>query len=228
MKLQLISVRNREADIKEFAFHPSEPLKWQAGQYMHYVLPHEAADDRGTERWFTNSAAPSEGEVRITTRINHERSSSFKTTLQGLKPGDTIEADGPEGDFTLDDLARDHIFIIGGIGITPVRSILTEAAAKGDQPRATLLYANRSDEVPFRDELEALKSQNSKLIINYIIDPQRIDDELLKSTLASVENPLVYVSGPEPMVKSMLDQLKALGVAEDDLKADDFPGYEAI
>jgi ferredoxin-NADP reductase len=195
---------------------------------MHYVLPHDAADDRGVERWFTNSAAPSEGEVRITTRINHEHSSSFKSALQALQPGDTIEADGPEGDFTLDDLARNYIFVVGGIGVTPVRSILTEAASQGQQPHATLLYANRNQDVTFRDELEALKAKNPNLTINYVIDPQRIDDELLKSTLESVENPLVYVSGPEPMVKSMMEQLKALGVTEDNLKADDFPGYEGI
>jgi ferredoxin-NADP reductase len=228
MKLQLVRVQDREGDVKEFVFKPSEPLSWQAGQYMHYVFPHENADDRGEERWFTNSAAPSEGEVRISTRINHEHSSSFKQALQTLQPGDEIESDGPEGDFVLGDLGRNYLFIIGGIGITPVRSILTEAAAQGQQPKATVLYANRSDVIPFHDELEALKASNPNLNLQYVINPRRIDDALLQSTLQSIENPLVYVSGPEPMVKAMLEQLKGLGVSEDNLKGDDFPGYEGI
>ena len=228
MKLQLVRAQEREGDVREFVFKPQESLSWQAGQYMHYVLPHDGADDRGEERWFTNSAAPSEGEVRITTRINHERSSSFKQALQALKPGDEIEADGPEGDFVLEDPARNHIFIVGGIGITPVRSILTQAAANDLKPHANLMYANRDDKVVFRDELEALKMGNPNLTIDYVIDPERIDDERLKASLEKTENPLVYVSGPEPMVKAMMDKLKELGVAEDNLKADDFPGYEGI
>jgi len=228
MKLQFTSMRNRESDVKEFVFKPTEPLSWQAGQYMHYVLPHDNPDDRGTERWFTISAAPSEGEVRITTRINHEHSSSFKRALQEMQPGDEIEADGPEGDFTLDDISRNYIFIVGGIGITPVRSILVEAAAQGLQPYATVLYANRSEDIVFRDELDALQVKNPHLAVRYVVDPERLDDALLKATIDAVDNPLVYISGPEPMVKAIKEQLQGMGVSEDNLRADDFPGYEAI
>jgi ferredoxin-NADP reductase len=228
MKLQFVEIRSREGDVWEFVFKSAGSLSWQAGQYMHYVLPHDNVDDRGTERWFTNSAAPSENEVRITTRINHEHSSSFKRALQELKPGDEIEADGPDGDFTLSDLSRNYIFIAGGIGITPVRSILREAAAHDLQPHATVLYANRTEDIAFRDELDALQAKNPNLNIRYVVEPQRLDEELLKSTLAAVENPLVYLSGPKPMVEAMAEQLRALGVSDGNLKSDDFPGYENI
>jgi ferredoxin-NADP reductase len=228
MKLQLAEVKNRKSDIKEFVFKSEQPLNWQAGQYMHYVLPHENADDRGIERWFTISAAPSEHEVRITTRINDERGSTFKKALQAMKPGDEIEADGPEGNFVLGDQSRNYIFIAGGIGITPIRSILVEAADKRLQPHVTLLYANRNDEVTFREELESLKTENPNLTTRYIISPERLDSTILKSTLETVENPVVYISGPEPMVKDMKSQLQELGVSEENLKTDDFPGYEGI
>jgi ferredoxin-NADP reductase len=229
MKLRLISVTNREGDIKEFAFKPAEPLSWQAGQYMHYVLPQDTVDDRGIERWFTNSAAPSEGEVRITTRINHDRSSSFKTALQALQPGDEIEADGPEGDFTLEDLSRNYLFIVGGIGVTPVRSMLVEAHSKGLKPNATLLYANRSVEsVPFRSELEGLQADNPNFKIVYVIDPDRLDETKLRTAIDAIDDPYVYISGPETMVKALAEQVKSLGITEDNLKIDDFPGYEGI
>lgn len=228
MKLQFVGSKNREGDVKEFVFKAPEPLTWEAGQYMHYVLPHSDADDRGEERWFTNSAAPSEGEIRITTRINHEHSSSFKQALQNLHPGDEIEADGPEGDFTLQDLSRNYVFVVGGIGVTPVRSILVEAASKDQQVHATVLYANRTEDVVFRQELDSLQAQNPNLQVQYIIDPARVDEAVLKSTIESTDNPLFYISGPEPMVKSMVEQLKSLGVSEDNLRADDFPGYEGI
>jgi ferredoxin-NADP reductase len=229
MKLQLISVKNREGDLKEFAFKPSEPLSWQAGQYMHYFLPQDNADERGEERWFTNSAAPSEGEVRITTRINSERGSSFKTALQALQPADEIEADGPEGDFTLDDLSRNYLFVVGGIGITPVRSMLVDAESKGFKPKVTLLYANRSVEsVPFRAELEGLQASNPNFRILYVIDPDKIDEAKLSATIGTIDDPLVYISGPEGMVKALAKQVKSLGVTDDNLKIDDFPGYEGI
>jgi ferredoxin-NADP reductase len=228
MKLQFVGSKNREGNIQEFVFKPTEPLSWQAGQYMHYVLPHVDADTRGEERWFTNSAAPSEGEVRITTRIDHEHGSSFKRALQALRPGDEVESDGPEGDFTLGDVSRNYIFVVGGIGITPVRSLLTEAAAKGLQPHATVLYANRNDQIPFHDELDALQEKNPNLTIRYVVEPERLDDALLQSTLNAVDDPLVYISGPEPMVKAMDQQLRALGVNGDNIRSDDFPGYEGI
>lgn len=228
MKLKLLRVVSRGGDVKEFVFQPPQGFAWEAGQYMHYVLPHEA-DDRGIERWFTISAAPSEGEVRITTRINHEHSSSFKQQLQALRPGDEIDADGPEGDFTLQDPARNYLFVVGGIGITPIRSMLTEAAAKGLQLNASLLYANRSEQdIPFRDELEAIRAANPNLKIEYVIEPDRLDEARLRAAIQAIENPLIYISGPEPMVKSLAEQIKAMGVAEENIKLDDFPGYERI
>lgn len=195
---------------------------------MHYVLPHDSPDDRGTERWFTNSAAPSEGEVRITTHINNERHSSFKTALAALQPGDEITADGPEGNFVLGDMGRNYLFIAGGIGITPVRSILVEAAAQNLQPHITVLYANRDEHIAFRDELTSLQTKNPNLNIRYAVEPERIDEAALQTTLQDIDDPLVYVSGPKPMVKAMVEQLQALGVSKDNLRSDDFPGYAGI
>ena len=228
MIIQFVGAKNREGDVREFVFKPADGFVWRAGQYMHYVLPHDNADERGIERWFTNSAAPSEGEIRITTRINHEHSSSFKRVLLSLQPGDEIETDGPEGDFVLADPTRNYIYIAGGIGITPVRSILTEAAAQGLQPNVTLLYANRYKNIVFQDEFFMLQESNPNLKIRYVVEPERLDDTLLKQTLEKVEDPLVCVAGPKPMVEDMLEQLKALGVKEENLKYDDFPGYEKI
>jgi len=227
MKLKFVSSRNRTVDVKEFVFEADPPLTWQAGQYMHYVLPHDNADDRGEERWFTISSAPTEGEIRITTRIDGEHSSSFKRALQRLQPGDTIEADGPEGDFTVTDPSRNYIFVAGGIGITPLRSILVEADRKGQQLHVQLLYPNRTAEIPFKDELNALQAKNPNLRVQYIVQPERLTPELLQQTIQATENPIIYISGPEPMVKSLAAEIEQMGVSKDDLKTDDFPGYEA-
>jgi ferredoxin-NADP reductase len=228
MKLQFVESRDRAADVKEFVFKPEAGFSWQAGQYMHYVLPHDDADDRGTERWFTNSAAPSEGEIRITTRIAAENGSSFKRALLSLKPGDTIEADGPEGDFVITDPSRNYIFVAGGIGITPLRSILTEAAAQGQPLHVQLLYPNRTDDIPFKDELEALQAKNPNLSVDYIVLPNSLTSGMVFQKVQATDNPIVYISGPAPMVKSFEAELKQSGVSDEDIKIDDFPGYEGV
>ena len=228
MTLKFTGSQPVAGNVVSFSFESDDSLQWLPGQYMHYILPHADADDRGTERWFTNSAAPSEGKVMISTRIDAEHGSSFKRVLQSLKPGDTIEADGPEGDFTVDDEARNYLFVAGGIGITPFRSILTEAHAKGAQLHVTLLYANRDENVPFKDELEQYVADNVNLHIDYFITPKALDADQIKQYADNLEDPLVYLSGPEPMVKSFANDLETLGISKESLKLDDFPGYTGI
>jgi ferredoxin-NADP reductase len=228
MKFKFVRSEPVTSDVTSFIFEPEQPVSWQPGQYFHYLLPHTDEDDRGHERWFTNSAAPAEGNVMISTRLNSEHSSTFKTALQALQTGDEIEADGPEGDFTVEDPARNYIFVAGGIGITPFRSILTEAARNGQQLHVQLLYANRNQEIPFAEELDQLAATNPHLTIEYIVNPQRIDAGLIKDRAAAMDNPLIYLSGPEPMVKGLAKDLAELDVPEAQIKLDDFPGYEEI
>jgi ferredoxin-NADP reductase len=226
MKLKLVDTYQETKDVKSFIFEPEQPISWEAGQFLYYTLPHNKEDDRNDKRWFTNSAAPSEKHVMITTRLSTDHGSSFKKALNNLKVGDEIEADAPEGDFTLGDPSRNYVFIAGGIGITPFRSILVEADSKDLKLKVHLLYANRTDDIPFRQELDALAAKNPGLEIDYIIDPEKIDEEKMKAAIAKDEDPIIYVSGPEPMVESLNDDLKKLGVMEDHLKTDYFPNYK--
>jgi ferredoxin-NADP reductase len=228
MKLAFIGSHPVVGNVISFEFQPEQPLTWQPGQYMHYVLQHPDADDRGVERWFTNSAAPFENKVMISTRIDTEHGSSFKRALLALKPGDIVEADGPEGDFTIDDDSRNYIFVAGGIGITPFRSMLAEAHSTGKQIHATLLYANRNQDIPFKDELDSIAATNDQIRVEYIVDPNKLDVDIIKRCIDNTANPLVYLSGPEPMVKGFATGLEGLGVQKDTIKLDDFPGYEGI
>jgi ferredoxin-NADP reductase len=227
MKLTFKGTLKREGDVRSFFFEPPAPITWKPGQYMHYTLKHSDTDDRGDKRWFTISSAPSEKDIAISTRISADRKSSFKTALLALKKGDTIETDNPEGDFIIEDPNRNYIFIAGGIGITPYRSMLVDAAVRGQQLNVELLYANRTNEIAFMKELDKLKDVNPNLKIDYIIQPRRIDNKLLEQKIDETDNPMVYVSGPEPMVEAMSAQLSKIGIDQDNIKGDYFPGYEA-
>ena len=225
MKLTLTQKHSEVGDVVTFIFRPDTDLAWQAGQYLHYVIPADVAtDDRGVERWFTIASAPHEGHVQITTRISDKRS-TFKDRLNALAIGDTIEADGPEGDFVVHDPDKLMILIAGGIGITPYRSMLLDMDHTSQPIHAVLLYANRDENFVFKDELEALKSRHPKLSIVYFSGDKRIDEASIREHIPSLVGPLFYISGPEPMVKSLSEVIAGMGVAEENIKLDDFPGY---
>jgi len=227
MKFKLIEKRNEVPNVTSFIFQPEAPVQWQAGQYIHYMLPHESVDDRGAERWFTVASAPYETTPMITTRHASEHGSSFKEKLFSLEAGDNVEAGMPEGDFVLEATDRAYVFIAGGIGITPFHSILKQADHDGTKLNVTLLYGNRDKQAPYKAELEAFAERNPNLKIQYILSPQVIDEAVVRQYVPDLSAPLFYLSGPEPMVKGLAQTLESMGVAPERIKLDDFPGYEA-
>jgi len=227
MKLKLTAKKKESADVISFILRPAQPMKWIAGQYLHYVLNHQPTDDRGSDRWFTIASAPHEGHVIITTRFAKTKGSSFKSNLHALKVGDEIEFSDLDGDFIVKDFRKEYVFIAGGIGITPFRAILLDAEHRGKPLRATLIYANRNKVAAYKAELEAMSKRNPGLTICYLFHPQRLDKESLQRMVPDLKRPLFYVSGPEPMVEAVSKILGQLGVPQKNLKQDWFPGYLA-
>lgn len=223
MTLTLIDKRIEVLGVTTFIFQLDHPITWQAGQYVVYTLPHDNPDERGLKRFFTIAAPPQEGMMRITTRIT-QPASSFKTALDALPIGGTIEATAPMGNFTLAEPISQYIFIAGGIGITPFRAMLLDLDQRGMQLPITLLYANRDHSIIFKDELDELALRHPELNINYIIDPQMIDATKIQA-VSGWQQAQYYISGPEPMVKAMERLLQGLGIPGDQVKRDYFPGY---
>lgn len=227
MKLTFKEKVAKQGSVTRFIFIPPKPIIWKPGQYLHYKLPHHNSDDRGDKRWFTISSAPFEKDIWITTRINNDKSSSFKHKLMGLNPGDIIEADGPEGDFIVEDLSKEYVFVAGGIGITPFRSILNQLHHEGKEIRVELLYANRDEtNIAFKDELESISYAHPGFNITYFNGDNRIDETALKKVGSKLNDPIYYVSGPEPMVETFKITLETMGIDEAHSKYDYFPGYE--
>ncbi|MDB5161395.1 MAG: hypothetical protein JWO96_775 [Candidatus Saccharibacteria bacterium] len=226
MKLKLIKKIDVTHDVKTFIFEAQEHIIWQPGQYLHYVLNHPNPDDREAERWFTISNAPYEVHPAITTRFANPSGSTFKKALENLKPGDEIEADGPKGKFVLEDLSNQHVFIAGGIGITPFRSILLQLAHDKQPINVDLLYANRDDNFIFDGELEEIASLNPNFRIHKFVSPKKIEENDIKALADTLKDPKYYVSGPEPMVEAFEQMLKKMGIVEENIHTDFFPGYE--
>ena len=225
MKFTLSATKKEGSDTLSFIFAPEQPLQWKAGQLLRYVLNHPNPDDRGVERFFSIASAPHEKHVMLTTRFA-PKSSSFKTALKNLRPGDAIEAHDLEGDFVVDNSEKTFVFIAGGIGITPFRAILLDLDYHKKPLSVQLLYANRDNDFPYRKELDALRGRHPEFRIDYVVSPNRIDEESIPRLVPDIQKAMLYVSGPEPMVESMDETLKKIGVPEERIKNDFFPGYE--
>ena len=126
----------------------------------------------------------------------------------------------------VDDSKKTFVFIAGGIGITPFRAILLDLDYNKKPLNVQLLYANRDNDFPYRKELDALRGQHAEFRIDYVVSPNRIDEKSIPQLVPDIEKPMLYVSGPEPMVESMDETLKTIGVPEGRIKNDFFPGYE--
>jgi ferredoxin-NADP reductase len=173
----------------------------------------------------------------LTTRLLwHGQASSFKQALARLEPGKVINASGPSGRFVYSLDEPRVVFIAGGIGITPFRSMLVELATLPVAAEITLLYANRTPDIAFKPLLDALAHTHPRLNVVYIVnDPTvdwrgavgRIDAAFIAQHVSDATHPLYYVSGPQLMVKAMGQALAELGVQRNRIKRESFPGYDA-
>lgn len=234
MKLTLIDKKQETLNTVSFFFKPSSPTLWIPGQFLIYTFEHKNSDVRGKMRFFTISSAPFENHIAITTKIDDKTPSSFKKGLNQMQLGEKIQAKGPDGNFILEDVFAEYVFIAGGIGVTPFRSILAQLnhdSAISHKPLATgvnLLYANKNEDILFRNEFEEIAKSNPNLKINYFINPSHITEDSIKKLVVDLKKPLYYISGPNNMVEDLLTMLKGLGIEEKKIKLDYFNGYETI
>lgn len=224
MILTLFEKEHLVDNVWAFRFKPSEPLTWIAGQYVRVELSHENPDEEGTKRWFTNSAAPYEEILQITTRVTD---TTFKQALFQLEIGNAdlrlIEA--PEGDFVWQNSDLPNVFVAGGIGVTPFRSIVKQRIHDNQPVNVALVYGGRTPEVPFKDELTEWMGADPSLKVHYVSSGPLTADALA-AEIPALNSSLVYLSGPEPMVEALGDDLKSHGLPEAQLKQDFFPNYD--
>src|SRR5688572_27736052 len=138
-------------NIKTFWFRPERKVRYIAGQFTEIYLPHDDADDRGIRRWFTLSSSPTDDLVSITTKFASHRSSTFKQHLSDLKPGTPLKLADPMGDFVLPkDPGIPIVFVAGGMGITPMHSMVKWLEDTGEKRDVHLIYAvTEEDELAF-------------------------------------------------------------------------------
>jgi len=217
--------------IKTFWFKPEKPVKYTAGQFTEIYLPHENADNRGQRRWFTVSSSPTDGMVSITTKFAHDHGSTFKQALRNLQPGTPLKLADPMGDFVLPkDPSIPLVFVAGGIGVTPLHSMVKYLIDTKEHRDIHLIYAvthimELAFEPMFKDYGAKLTIVVKDAPVSYKGETGSLDAKRILSYAPNTGNNLYYLSGPEPMVEVFTKDLKQLGVDKHRLITDYFPGY---
>lgn len=213
-------------NVQTFWFKAEQPVRYIAGQFIEMYLPHDNPDERGQKHWFTLSSSPTEKLIAITTKHATGQVSTFKQALFGMKPGDEATISEPMGDFVLPkDKSIPLVFVAGGIGITPMRSMVKLLMDTNEQRGVHIIYAAKTaDELVFR---ELFETYNAKLDFLLSSEGKRLGAELVLELTGNNPSQLIYVSGPEPMVETLEAGLKGVGIKPEKLVLDFFPNYPA-
>ncbi|WP_010532035.1 FAD-dependent oxidoreductase [Lentibacillus jeotgali] len=234
-KIKLVKKEKIADDTMAFHWEMPDGFEFKAGQFGDFTLidPSET-DEKGNSREFSFVYAPSENELVTATRM---RDSAFKRELEKLPEGSEVKFDGPIGHFTLHKTeSTPAVFIIGGIGITPIRSMIAEATEQQTSHDMTLLFSNtKPEDAPFQSDLKKFEEQNPNFKFVPVMtqadsdewngESGYIDEDMLKRYVSDVSEPIYYLSGPGGMVNDMYDMLVEAGANEDNIRAEEFYGY---
>jgi ferredoxin-NADP reductase len=200
---------------------------------MEFTFQHPHTDSRGARRYFTLASSPTEPQVRIGLRF-YQPGSSFKRELLKITSQTPIVAGQLGGDFILPkDQQRKLVFIAGGIGITPFRSMLKYLVDTEQQRDVTLIYSARtSGDIVYQDVFNEARAKLGTKLHYFVGDPQAKDPftnaRITTASLQSLEldkDSLFYISGPHDMVVDTEKALHELGVPALHIRKDFFSGY---
>ena len=221
------------------AFHFEKPagFSFKPGQAIDLILMNPPSADAASGRHtFSLVSAPFQSTLTIATRM---RDSAFKRALRALPIDSPARLEGPFGSLTLHgNHARPAVFIAGGIGITPFMSILRQAARDQLPHRLILLYSNRRPEdAAFLAELQELERCNKDFrLVATMTEMHKsslpwqgatglIDRDLVISVSKGLAAPIYYIAGPPSMVGDLRQTLAHAGIADDDVRGEEFYGY---
>lgn len=224
-------------DIFDFIFSINKKLRYLPGQYMEWALPHIGIDGRGNRRYFTLASSPTEDTIRIGLKF-YNPASSFKRSMLSLGSDGPIVASQLAGSFTLPkDRNKKLVFIAGGIGVTPFRSMIKYLVDMRIPRIITLIYANKTvEEIVYRDVFDKAEKEIGLKTIYALselsrVPPDwkgvrgRVTEEIIAREIPDYKERYFYLSGPRSMVLSFEETLKDLEVSAEHIITDYFPGF---
>ena len=232
-KAKLIDNIKRTLSTESFRFSTGDKINFLAGQFLQVIFDQANASNKELNKYLSFSSSPVKQYIEVTKRLS---SSQFSQRLKSLNTGEEILIKAPLGNCIFKDEYKKIGFLIGGIGITPVISIIEYITDKNLDTDIVLFYSNRTEEeIAFRNELDYWQSLNNKIKIVYTVtDCQsqdkkcifgRIDEDLLKSNINDLHERIFFIFGPPAMVEAMNKLCIGLGCNKEYIKTENFIGY---
>ncbi len=224
-------------DVYDYIFTSDQKIKYNPGQYMEWTESIDKTDDRGNRRYFTLASSPTENNLRIGVKFP-QNLSAFKKTMLQMKAGSQIVASQLSGDFVLkSDSHQKYVFIAGGIGITPFRSMIKYLLDTNQKRDIILFYANKTEhEIVYQDIFEEARNKLNIKTFYFLTDTKnipsnpnfclgRISDQKIKKEVPDFLQRNYYLSGPRGLVTAFEETLRNIGVSKNQIKTDYFPGF---
>ncbi len=215
----VIAVFSETPSIKTIRVARPEGFEFQPGQFLTVRV---RIDGRDHARCYSISSAPDiRGYLEISVRRQGVVSNALHATMRA---GGSLAIKGPTGVFTYpagDD--RPLVLLAGGIGITPLMSMLRHAVTTAPTRPVTLLYSARTeDDFAFLDELRMLARRHPQMSVRLATHnstapehhPGHIDEMLVRTAVPHVVDSICLICGPTPMIESMRHLLAVLHVPE--------------
>lgn len=226
----------RSSDTSSYRFSRPAAYEFTAGQWFTITIP---SSQGPLEHHFSHAEAPTEPYVELTTRLT---GSAFKNALDALPLGAEVQIDGPYGRFVFQPHAPRLAFLTGGIGITPVRSMLrflldTGGAGRVEGQELVMFYGSMTEDgIVYREDLdECQRAVPGLRVVHVITKPSEtwkgysgfITADIVRAELAEPDRWTYYVVGPPPMITAMEAVLDALGIPQQQRVVESFAGYTA-
>lgn len=233
LKVRLIEAIKRTASVVSFRFALPEKVEFIPGQFLQIIFDRENRSNKDLNKYLSLSCSPARGYIEITKRISK---SNFSEHLLSLKPNDEVLVKIPLGSCIFKDEYRRIGFLIGGIGITPVISIIEHIIDMKLDTELFLFYSNRTeDDIAFKKELDHWQAVDEKIKIFYTVTERlakdktclfgQIDRKLLEEKARNLAETILYIFGPPKMVEAMANLAMETACKKENIKTEKFIGY---
>lgn len=223
----------RTESTESFRFRSNQGLEFLPGQFLQLIFDQEDRGNSNLNKFLSFSCAPDKEYFEVTKKIS---GSEFSDSLTKLEIGDQVLVKAPLGNCVFKDEYKKIGFLVGGIGITPVISILEYIISKNLDTQVCLLYSNRNEEeIAFKAEIDSWSRQNSNINPVYTVTncaPQdqkcffgAIDQQFLIDHICDPEQRIFFIIGSPAMVERMKNICFGIGCNEEMIKVENFIGY---
>ncbi len=225
------------SDVMIIRLKKPEGYRYLAGQFCSIMVPDIGfRDDRGLRRTFSIASSPLEEDLLFAMKTSE---SAAKKTIAEMPPGTDLTIESPLGTLTLpEETAVPLIFLAGGVGITPFRSMMRYSADAKSGHSITLFYSSQTpEETPFLAELQQIPGRSKQIAA--IITMTRVGEDksrwsgltgrvtpdMIKEGCKEWDRAAYFIAGPPGMTSALNQTLQGMNIPSERIKTELFAGY---